>query len=505
MFMLSDSWKKLQNGSDIRGVALEGIEGQPVNLTDEKVYVLAKAFALWLSDKLGKSPEKLTVAVGTDSRLSGPVLRAAAIKGLAEIGVNVADCSMASTPAMFMTTVIEGFEYDGSVMLTASHLPFNRNGMKFFTKDGGLEKADITAVLEIAEHKASAEKYVGQGSVTQIDFISVYAADLVAKIRKATGEEKPLDGLKIVVDAGNGAGGFYAEKVLQPLGACTDGSQFLEPDGSFPNHIPNPEDGKAMASIQKAVLDNKADFGIIFDTDVDRAGAVDRNGKEVNRNRIIAMISAIAIEEHPGATIVTDSITSSGLKKFIEEDLGGVHHRFKRGYKNVINEAIRLNNEGIYTPVAIETSGHGALKENYFLDDGAFLIAKLLIKMAAMRKEGKHIDQLIENLEEPAESKEYRMNLLLDDFKDYGMNVIKELEQYAATVEGWSIEPKNYEGIRVSCDKENGDGWFLLRMSLHDPLMPMNIESNSEGGVEMIVSKLKGFLKGFDKLDASVL
>jgi len=503
--MLSDAWKKLQNGSDIRGVALEGIEGQHVNLTEEKVYVLAKAFALWLNRKTGKNLEELTVAVGTDSRLSGPALRAATIKGLAEMGVSVADCGMASTPAMFMTTVIEGYEYDGSVMLTASHLPFNRNGMKFFTRDGGLEKADITAVLEIAENETDGTSYNGNGKVFEVDFISVYAADLVEKIRKATGDVKPLEGLKIIVDAGNGAGGFYAEKVLEPLGACTCGSQFLEPDGSFPNHIPNPEDGEAMASIQKAVLDNKADFGIIFDTDVDRAGAVDRNGKEVNRNRIIAMISAIAIEEHPGSTIVTDSITSSGLKKFIEEDLGGVHHRFKRGYKNVINEAIRLNNEGIYTPVAIETSGHGALKENYFLDDGAFLIAKPLIKMAALRKEGKHIDQLIENLEEPSESKEYRMNLLMDDFKDYGMNVIKELGDFAATVPGWTIEPKNYEGIRVSCDKDSGDGWFLLRMSLHDPLMPMNIESNSVGGVEKIVAKLKDFLGGFDKLDTSVL
>jgi len=85
------------------------------------------------------------------------------------------------------------------------------------------------------------------------------------------------------------------------------------------------------------------------------------------------------------------------------------------------------------------------------------------------------------------------------------MNVIKELGDFAATVPGWTIEPKNYEGIRVSCDKDSGDGWFLLRMSLHDPLMPMNIESNSVGGVEKIVAKLKDFLGGFDKLDTSVL
>ena len=133
------------------------------------------------------------------------------------------------------------------------------------------------------------------------------------------------------------------QKVLEPLGADTSGSQFLEPDGSFPNHIPNPENEEAMHASTRAVLNSKADIGLIFDTDVDRAGAVDSTGREINRNRLIALISAILLEETPGATIVTDSITSSGLKLFIQNKLGGKHHRFKRGYKNVINEAIRLN------------------------------------------------------------------------------------------------------------------------------------------------------------------
>lgn len=501
---MTEKWKKLQNGSDIRGVALEGIEGQSVNLTPEIAKIIASAFADWLSAKTAKPLDKLTVAVGNDSRLSGPALREAVIEGLTERGITVVNCMLASTPAMFMTTVLDGYGYDGSIMLTASHLPFNRNGLKFFTKDGGLEKNQITEVLEISEGIEAGTVLtpnIVPGKVKCLDFISVYAKDLVGKIRSATGEEKPLAGLRIVVDAGNGAGGFYAKQVLEPLGADTEGSQFLDPDGSFPNHIPNPEDKNAMAAIQKAVLDNKADFGIIFDTDVDRAGAVDRHGKEINRNRIIAMISAIAIKEHPGATIVTDSITSSGLKKFIESDLGGVHHRFKRGYKNVINEAIRLNNEGIYTPVAIETSGHGALKENYFLDDGAYLIAKLLIQMAFMRKEGRHIDELIENLEEPLEASEFRLAISESDFKSYGTNVIEMLNDFAKVHEGWTIEPKNFEGIRVSCDSAHGDGWFLLRLSLHDPLLPLNIESNSKGGVKIIAKDLYAFLKNFPSLD----
>lgn len=495
-------WKKLQNGSDIRGVAVDGVPGESVNLTKDVAETIASSFVFWLSKKTGKMARALTVAVGTDSRISGPDLKESVNIGITKTGACVVDCGMASTPAMFMATVLPGYEYDGSVMITASHLPFNRNGLKFFTKDGGLEKADITEILNFAAQQEFSA-VTQPGKVQSLDLISIYASDLVSKIRKATGEERPLSGFKIVVDAGNGAGGFFAEKVLQPLGALTDGSQFLEPDGMFPNHIPNPEDSQAMAAIQKAVLAQKADFGIIFDTDVDRAGAVDCHGREINRNRIIALISAIAIEEHPGATIVTDSITSSGLKKFIEDDLGGIHHRFKRGYKNVINEAIRLNKEGIYTPVAIETSGHGALKENYFLDDGAYLISKILIKMAQLKKTSKTIDSLIENLEEPAEAKEYRMHIFADDFKDYGASVIKKMGEYINSVPGCTIEPNNYEGIRVSCDSKSGDGWFLLRMSLHDPLMPLNIESNSVGGVDKILKVIVPFLKGFDQLETN--
>ena len=442
--------------------------------------------------------------MGNDSRLSAEALNSAVTQGLSMIGITVINCGLCSTPAMFMTTVMEGYQYDGSIMLTASHLPFNRNGLKFFTKDGGLEKGDITKILELAQDKIYTR--AGKlGEIRTIDFIQVYAADIVRKIRNKTGEEQPLKGFRIVVDAGNGAGGFYADQVLKPLGACTEGSQFLDPDGSFPNHIPNPEDKTAMASIQKAVVDQNADFGIIFDTDVDRAGAVDRTGREINRNRIIALIAAIAIEEHPGATIVTDSITSSGLKKFIETELGGVHHRFKRGYKNVINEAIRLNREGIFTPVAIETSGHGALKENYFLDDGAYLIAKILIKMAQLKKAGRTIDSLIEKLEEPAEAKEFRMGISCADFKTYGNSVIEKLGEFSLKQEGWNVEPNNFEGIRVTCDKLHGDGWFLLRLSLHDPLMPLNIESNTAGGVEIIVDVLRNVFRNFAELDASSL
>ncbi|MDJ0590577.1 MAG: phosphomannomutase/phosphoglucomutase [Pleurocapsa sp. MO_226.B13] len=500
-------WKKLQNGSDIRGVALEGVSGEAVNLTPEVAHSLGNAFVSWLARKAGKPTPELSVGIGRDSRLSGETLSQSVIEGIAIAGTKVYNFDIASTPAMFMSTVTDGFNCDGAIMLTASHLPFNRNGLKFFTPQAGLGKADITEILAIAESGKVINNDT-KGEVVNDDFISIYAAQLVETVRQGVSHpdnyEQPLTGLKIVVDAGNGAGGFYVDKVLKPLGADTTGSQFLEPDGMFPNHIPNPENKQAMAAICQAVIKNKADFGIIFDTDVDRVAAVDSQGKEINRNRAIALISAIVLQEHPSSTIVTDSITSDGLTQFIK-DLGGKHHRFKRGYKNVINESIRLNNSGEESWLAIETSGHGAMKENYFLDDGAYLATKLLVELAKSKLQGKLLTDLIGELKEPVESEEFRLKINEDDFKNYGNNVIEKLKEFATTQTDWEIVPNNYEGVRVSCQSSQEDGWFLLRLSLHDPVIPLNIESNVSQGVNQIATRLLRFFKNFESLDLSSL
>ncbi len=494
---------KLQNGSDVRGVAMEGIEGQAVNLTDSAMADIMKAFVLFLRGRLNKTD--LRIAIGRDSRLTGEKLLDAAAEAVLDMGADASDLGLSSTPAMFMTTVMDGYAYDGAVMLTASHLPFNRNGVKFFTRDGGLEKEDIRAILTRAGEGAFPAPRC-RGRLDRFDFLPIYGEHLAELIRRAVDAadyEHPLSGFHIVVDAGNGAGGFFVDHVLSPLGADVSGSQFLKPDGRFPNHAPNPEDKTAMDAIADCVIKNKADLGVIFDTDVDRAGAVAPDGRELNRNRLIAFMAAILLEEYPHTAIVTDSITSSGLAAFIAEK-GGIHRRFKRGYRNVINEALRLNRAGQDCQLAMETSGHGALKENYFLDDGAYLMVKLLIKMALCRAEGRTLFSLIDALAEPAESTELRLKLIGDSFAASGAEILSRLEANASA-QGWAIAPDNFEGLRASFPPGEGDGWFLLRMSLHDPLMPLNIESNRAGGVKQIAAKLYAFLKDFDALDTALL
>jgi phosphomannomutase len=199
--------------------------------------------------------------------------------------------------------------------------------------------------------------------------------------------------------------------------------------------------------------------------------------------------------------IVTDSITSRGLTWFIEEHLNGVHHRFKRGYRNVINESIRLNQEGRESWLAIETSGHAALRENYFMDDGAFLVAKLLIQMAKLKRTGTSLGDLITSLPRPLESREFRLNIKAVDYSSYGANVLERMAEMIGSENGWIPEVPNYEGIRIQCTDPEENGWFLLRMSLHDPLMPLNIESSSNGGVDRIRIRLQKLLSGFEGLD----
>lgn len=498
------NFKALHNGSDIRGIARKGLKGEQVNFGPEVIEKLGRAFVIWLQTYFS-GKDKLRISVGRDCRHSGAELSEALCKGLTVAGADVVDFGLASTPAMFMSTQLGDNPVDAGIMITGSHAPQNHNGLKFFTSEGGLDKNDINEILELAENNPHKVRH--KGSIVREDFMKTYSeylSDVVKKgVKHAEVYDKPLEGLKIVVDAGNGCGGFFATEVLQSLGADVSESQFLEPDGDFPNHAPDPEDTTAIVSLSNKVKESNADLGVIFDTDVDRTGFVDDTGKPVNRNSLIALMSAIVLKEHPESTIVTDSITSDGLSWFINEHLGGKHHRYQRGYKNVINEAVRLNGIGQETWLAIETSGHAAFKENYFLDDGAYTAIKLIITLANLRSKGKRLNELIKDLPDSVDSCEVRLKITSSDYIQAGSDIISETGIMAGNKSNWDLLPDNYEGVRVKCSGPGQDGWFLLRLSLHDPVLALNIESNESGGVQKIAEELYDFFGRFENLDLS--
>ena len=242
-------YRKLKSGSDVRGVAV----GDGATLTADVAKTLGMAFARYVAQKAGKPIESVSVALGRDSRVSGPQLLAAAAEGIASAGAKAVDYGMCTTPAMYMAILTDGFRPDGSIMVTASHHPWQLNGLKFFTTGGGLGFHELDEVLDMAQ-SLEKEPPRATGEIVSTPFLPTYQNHLKQLIINGVDPEvqKPLLGLHVVVDAGNGAGGFYAD-MLRELGAWIEGSQFLEPDGHFPNHIPNPENKEAMASISAAV------------------------------------------------------------------------------------------------------------------------------------------------------------------------------------------------------------------------------------------------------------
>ena len=447
-------FKKLQNGSDIRGVAIATEGGPEVNLNKEVAGRIAGAFCYLLSKKVNKNPVMLKICVGQDSRVSGDELKEGILEAISLWGAEGYDAGLATTPAMFMSTVLPQFEFDGAIMITASHLP---------------------------------------------PFYAAYLRQMISQgLKDIPGY---LKGMHIVVDAGNGASGFFATEVLEKMGADISGSLYLEPDGTFPNHPANPENKEAMAAICKAVKDNDADLGIIFDTDGDRSAAVGPGGKPIARNEIVALAAALAADDYPGGTVVTDSITSNELHEFLEGKLGLKHLRYKRGYRNVINKAKELTEAGEQAFLAIETSGHAAYSDNYYLDDGAFLAVQIVINAARLKAEGKDITALMDGLRSPAESKEVRLKIKAEDFAAYGTGVLEDFGKWAEYSGNLEVVEPNYEGVRVNYDIDGAKGWFLLRMSLHDPVMPLNVESDTEGGADKAMAKIFEFMSNYKEIE----
>ena len=494
----------LKSGTDLRAVAM----GDQARMTYETAQRIGYAFAVWVIKQeatTGSSKGRITVAIGRDSRLTGPELLAACAKGLSLAGLNVLDFGLCTTPAMFKALAGKSPVARASIMVTASHHPADRNGFKFFLPEGGIDSEQLNAILALMEEPLEAGG--SEGVIEPYDFLSKYKEQLKALVRQQLHDDvaRPLLGLHVLVDAGNGAGGFYAA-MLEELGAWTEGSQFLEPDGRFPNHIPNPEDADAIDSVCQAVVKYTADLGVMFDADCDRAAMVDQSGRAINRNRLIALTSAMLLNREPGLTIVTDSVTSSGLSKFIGE-WGGEHYRFKRGYRNVINEAKRLNMAGINCPLAIETSGHAALRDNDFLDDGMYLSTLLICQAMLMKREGQTLSGLLEGLQEPMESVELRLGIHAGDFHAAGKKVIEDVMDHAWEVKGWHVAPDNREGVRINFDLAHGrdNAWFLLRLSVHDPVLPLNVESDVDGGVKWVLHALYDVLSKTPEIDLAPL
>lgn len=474
-------WLKLRSGAEIRG--------PEQMLTDARVEKLGYAFALWLAERMETTPDRLTLAVGRDARPSGARIKAALTRGVTAADCDVLDCGQCAMPALFMTAQDGPDRADGAVMVSASASTPGLNGLKFITSRGGLQSADVEAILRIA---ASTE--VPERLVVRLDADGRYFDRLRQAAAQSLEDDalRPLLGMRVIVDARGSVGAAFTA-FLDALGVETEGSLRPE-DGESADHIPDPEDPATLETVANAVRENRADLGVILTADGDRAALVDQDGSPVAQNRLIALIAAMLLDERPGMTIVTDSVTSNGLSAFISE-WGGVHYRFKRGYRNVIDEAVRLNDEGIDCPLAIETSGHAAFRDNGFLDDGLYLATRVICEALNRKREGQNLFALIDDLQEPVESVEIRLPIL--EFEDWtpeeeAQELVEVILSHTLVNPEWTAAPDNREGVRITFNLDGGvnNAWLQLRMSVHDPVMALNAQSAVTGGVGRILGEL---------------
>jgi phosphomannomutase len=440
----------------------------------------------------------------------------------------------------------------GGVIVTASHLPMDRNGFKFFSSAvGGFTKHHIQRMIDIARDHCQIwfdmgtipprsgvggvfakefvnwmphyEQQLKKALHEQVDSTSTSQTDLAGR-NSGNDEKKPLKGLKIVLNAGHGSGSFF-RKVLEEMGADVKGSIHTTVDGNFPQGVPNPEYPKMISETIDACEEAHADLGILLDTDADRCGMVaPRSYKKMdgesglslvpsdyeplNRNRLIALMGVIYARQAPGCAIVTDSVTSNGLSKFLVRELGLRHIRYLRGYANVIAKAQSLIEQGqADAQVAIETSGHCAVRENGFLDDGTFTAIKVLGLLAQERRaemEDNKMEQkksllgLIAALEEHEEVEEFRLPALdgtLESMRALFDFLALEIECACDEHETWSIDTENLEGVRISLggrrqaanQKDDDNGFFLIRKSLHDPVICLQVEARSKNDAKELV------------------
>jgi len=460
-------------------------------------YCFGSSFADMVRSELpGK--DTVQICIGVDPRPHGIRLADAFARGVESVdGVKAIYNGISSTPSM--SHFCQADLCDGGAMITASHLPEDRNGIKLFTKQGGYTKGDIDTLISGAirvghlwHDYGVIPPASGHGAVDceHVNFMPHYRERLQQAIIDEVGSDdaKPLDGLKIVLNAGNGSGYFFTA-ILHALGADVSHSLYLSPDGTFPSGVPNPENRDMIEETKARCKECQADLGILFDTDADRSGFIlPRGGSDyepLNRNRLIALLSVIFAKSSPGCTIVTDSVTSEGLAAFLTDDLGLKHERFLKGYANVINKAIEITESGQgNAEMAIETSGHCAMKENGYLDDGTYTAVKVVGLLARTMKgnqqSGASLLDLIATLDEKAEENELRMPVI-----DGTLASTQSLfDQFASLIEDcaltgkipdWDLDKENLEGVRVRI----GDGgFFMFRKSLHDPLVSLQVEGN---------------------------
>ena len=441
----------------LREYDIRGIIGETLGPDDARA--IGRSFATLLRAAGGHK-----VAVGYDGRVSSPLLEHALIEGLTGSGCDVVRIGLSATPMLYYAEA-SADDVDGAIQITGSHNPANYNGFKMVFQGRPFFGADIVRLGEIA---AQGQWSDGTGHVESRRVMDAYIARLLTGLDGI--DPAVLSGLRIGWDAGNGAAG----PALEQLAAHLPGEHILlytEVDGNFPNHHPDPTVEANLADLKALVADKGLDFGIAFDGDGDRIGAVDGQGRVIWGDQLLAIYARDLLRQVPGATVIADVKASRALFDEVAAQ-GGKPVMWKTGHSLIKS---KMKETG--APLAGEMSGHIFFAHGYYGYDDALYAGVRLI--AASARLGSTVTDLRGAM--PAMINTPELRFQVDETRKFAV-----IDEVKARLAGSTAQVDDTDGVRVT----TADGWWLLRASNTQDVLVARAESDSGAGLERLMAQI---------------
>ncbi|MEM7666921.1 MAG: phosphomannomutase/phosphoglucomutase [Pseudomonadota bacterium] len=445
----------------LREYDIRGIIGETLGAEDARA--IGRSFGTLLREAGGD-----TVAVGYDGRVSSPMLEHALVEGLTSSGCDVVRIGMGATPMLYYAEA-SAEEIHGGIQITGSHNPPNYNGFKMVFQGRPFFGADIQKLGELA---AAGSWVDGAGAVSERDILGEYVERMLKGLAGIDGGT--LDGLKVGWDAGNGAAG----PALEALAAKLPGEHhllFTEVDGHFPNHHPDPTVEANLADLRALVAEKNLDFGVAFDGDGDRIGAIDGEGRVIWGDQLLMIYAEDLLKTHQNATIIADVKASRALFDHVSAH-GGQPLMWKTGHSLIKS---KMKETG--SPLAGEMSGHVFFADTYYgFDDALYAGVRLL---AASARLGKSVTELKSAMPDMLNTPEMRFQV--DEARKFP--AIAEVSERLTTNPGPDVEEVNAtDGVRVNTK----DGWWLLRASNTQDVLVARAESDTQEGLDRLLASI---------------
>ncbi|WP_374407016.1 phosphoglucomutase/phosphomannomutase PgmG [Pelagerythrobacter sp.] len=441
----------------LREYDIRGIIGETLGPDDARA--IGRVFATLLQAAGGR-----TVAVGYDGRVSSPTLEHALVEGLTASGCDVVRIGMGPTPMLYYAEA-SAEEVDGGIQITGSHNPANYNGFKMVFQGRPFFGEDIQQLGRLAAEGAWRD---GTGAVEERDVLGEYVERLLSGLDGI--DRAGLEGLRVGWDAGNGAAG----PALEALAARLPGEHHLlytDVDGDFPNHHPDPTVEANLADLRALVAEKNLDFGVAFDGDGDRIGAIDGEGRVIWGDQLLMIYAEDLLARQPGATVIADVKASRALFDHVGAH-GGQPVMWKTGHSLIKS---KMKQTG--APLAGEMSGHVFFADEYYgFDDALYAGVRLL---AASARLGCSVTDLRSAM--PAMINTPEMRFQVDESRKFAA-----IDEVAARLADSPAKVDDTDGVRVTTD----DGWWLLRASNTQDVLVARAESDSEAGLERLMAQI---------------